>query len=90
MATPKSEFVRRTVTIPRELDEKAHRLVAEREFSALVTAGLSREIHLRLVGEFLAEYEAKHGTIPAEALAAAVRQEYKGHDHTDRRSPHER
>ena len=69
--------VRRTVTIPFELDREAHELVGEREFSALVTRGLMRELQAKRIDAIITEYEQLHGAITAEEIEAARKRIYE-------------
>ena len=68
---PKPAFVRRTITIPRDLDELAHEKIDEREFSALATVGIRRELRHRGMLKLIAEYEAEHGLITLAEMNAA-------------------
>jgi len=68
--------VRRTVTIPFDLDREAHELVGEREFSALVTSGIVHELQARRIDAIIDEYEQKHGAITPEELEAARKRIY--------------
>lgn len=70
---PQQVAVKRSVTIRAELDARAHELVGDRGFSNLVNEGLELVLQARGFGEILAEYEAKHGVITTEEIAAASR-----------------
>jgi post-segregation antitoxin (ccd killing protein) len=76
MATPKSVpagTIKRSVTLDKRLDEKAHALVGDRGFSALVNTALATELQRRRIDDWLAEREAELGPIPDEALERAKR-----------------
>lgn len=69
----KAKQVRRTVTIPVELDREAHDLVGNRAFSALVTRGLERELQAQRIDALLQEYEEEHGPLTYDEIEAARR-----------------
>jgi hypothetical protein len=58
--------VKRSFTISRELDERAHDLVGVRGYSALVNEALREKLQSEATKSIIAAYEAKHGPIPEE------------------------
>lgn len=63
---------RRTVTIDADLAAEADRL-ADGNLSALVSRALEREVRLARLGQLVADFEAEHGALSEDELAAAAR-----------------
>jgi hypothetical protein len=65
MATTK-----RSVTLDEELVEEALQFVGERGLSKLLNEGLRRQVLVERGRRLVEQYEAQHGAIPADDLAA--------------------
>ena len=65
MATTK-----RSVTLDEELVAEALGFVGERDLSRLLNEGLRRQVLVERGRRLVEQFEAEHGPIPAEALAA--------------------
>lgn len=63
--------VKRSFTISKDIDDRAHELVGSRGYSALVNEALREKIQYASVKQFVAEYEAEHGAIPKAEREAA-------------------
>lgn len=76
MAAPKpvpSGTIKRSITLDKGLDERAHTLVGDRGFSALVNTALETELQRRRIDDWLEEREVELGPIPDDALERAKR-----------------
>ncbi|MEA2296595.1 MAG: hypothetical protein QOE86_4234 [Solirubrobacteraceae bacterium] len=68
--------VRRTITLPADLDARTRELAPDGNFSAFVTEALAEYVRRRGLDAFIEFDDAEHGPIPEEevdAIAAEVR-----------------
>ncbi|WP_433498747.1 hypothetical protein ACQP1K_28390 [Sphaerimonospora sp. CA-214678] len=56
-----------SLSLPEGTAEAIRRRVGKREFSAFITSAVERELRGLILDEYLADYERRHGSIPAEA-----------------------
>ena len=64
----KASTIKRSITIEASVDERAHELVGERGFSALVNQALTNEVQRRRTQELLRELDAEYGPLTEEDL----------------------
>lgn len=65
--------VKRSITIESAVDRKAHDLVGERGFSALVNEALAHEVQRRETRTLLAELDAEFGPLTEEEIREGER-----------------
>jgi len=61
---PPVSYLRRTITIPPELDAAIDELIGPKNFSAFAQKAIARELQRVSLREWLAEREAAHGGAP--------------------------
>ncbi len=64
----KASTIKRSITIEASVDERAHELVGERGFSALVNQALANEVQRRRTQELLRELDSEYGPLTEEDL----------------------
>ncbi|MDR2565353.1 MAG: ribbon-helix-helix domain-containing protein [Bifidobacteriaceae bacterium] len=67
-------FTHKTITVPTDLLEDVDQIVGGGNLSAFVSDALRQAVQSHHRREILAEYEAEHGLVPAEEVAALAQE----------------